>query len=114
MPYHRHPVPAQDEPLNVAKVERAPRSRAGPGITSRNFILRAPEQAAKKSPASLRLRRLYFPSLAHLAPLSVSTRDGLRFAVGDQRVDVLDRQPRIRLVESDRCEIGRASCRERV
>src|SRR5216683_8062403 len=40
---------------------------------------------------------------------SVSTRDGLRFAVGDQRVDVLDRQPRIRLIESDR-SAARSRC----
>src|SRR5437762_1239894 len=51
MSYHRHPVPAQDEPLNVAELERAPRGRTGPGIT---FVLHAPEQAPKKSLASPR------------------------------------------------------------
>src|SRR5947208_6293378 len=85
--------------LNVAELKRAPRGRTGPGIT---FVLHAPEEAPKKSLASLGLRRLYFSDLAHFAPLSVSTRDGLRFAVRNQRVDVLDRQPRIRLIESDR------------
>src|SRR6267154_5715143 len=71
MSYHRHPVPAQDEPLNVAELERAPRGRTGPGITSGHFVLHAPEPAPKKSLASLRLRRPYFPGLAHLSPLSV-------------------------------------------
>src|SRR5436190_2754270 len=69
MPHHRHPVPAEDEPLNVAELERAPRGRTGPGTTSRLFGLHAPEQAPKKSLASPGLRRLYFSDLAHLAPL---------------------------------------------
>src|SRR5207249_3917960 len=67
-----------------------------------HFLLHPAEQAPKKSQASLRLRRLYVPGLAHLAPLSLSTRDGLRLAVGDQRVDVLDRKSPVGLIESDR------------
>src|SRR5258707_15132927 len=59
MPYHRHPVAAQDEPLYVAELEQAPRARAGPGITCGLVVRHAPEQAPKKSLASL-LRRPYF------------------------------------------------------
>jgi hypothetical protein len=54
-------------------------------------MFRAPEQTVKKPLAFFRLRRLCLAGLTDGVPPSLSAQGGLRLAVGDQRVDVLDR-----------------------
>ncbi|WP_154071341.1 hypothetical protein [Bradyrhizobium lablabi] len=68
MPHHRHLVTAEDEALNIAEVKRAPRSRSGMGISSRNFIFHSAEKTAKKSLAAFfRLSRPCLVGLTHRA-----------------------------------------------
>jgi hypothetical protein len=63
MPNHWHPVPAQNEPLNISKVERVP-SRLGIGLMSAST-----EQMTKQASAFFALRRVFFDVLTqYLSP----------------------------------------------
>src|SRR5580704_10147355 len=59
MPHHWHPVAAQDKPLNIRKVERAPR-RLGLGLVSSSI-----EQMTEQTSAFFRLWRMFFDVLTH-------------------------------------------------
>src|ERR1700739_413342 len=89
MPYHRHPVTAQDEPLNVGKVERG--LFCYNRIRSRTLRLGMPEYTPEQSSTFFLLRRLRFIALAHcISPakdsfLSLRAIQPMRIAPSDQR-----------------------------
>lgn len=53
MPHHRHPVTAEDEPLNITEVECGPRTWSRMGSRPRGLMPASPEQTVEKPPACL-------------------------------------------------------------
>jgi len=59
MPHPRHPVTAEDEPLNVTQVEGDLRTRARMGIRPLDLMTISSEQTVEESPTFFFLRRVY-------------------------------------------------------
>src|SRR5208283_784670 len=89
MPHHRHPVTAQDEPLNVGKVERG--LFCYNRIRSRTLRVGMPEYTPEQSSTFFLLRRLLFIGFSHsISPakdsfLSLRAIQPMRIPPCDQR-----------------------------
>src|SRR5882762_3720408 len=65
MPHHRHPVTAEDKPLDIDEIECGLRTWPRMGLRPGGLNPASPEQAAEKTSAFICLRRVCLVVLAH-------------------------------------------------